>query len=432
MSFGPVLPPDSSLVHLDLAGAIIYAALFVAVTIVTSRRPVLGVSVLILLDPFAFYRWIGFTTLTLPKVTLVAMIAGLLLRRVSWRSLDRAPVRMLFLAFLLMAAAAAISVWHAGVATPAIRETFKWFEYAAIFAVCAIAFHAEPEEAAIRWPALIATGLVISLALPELFVGATSGIIIAHTEIPRIAGPLEGPNQLAAYLGLTLPLLFAYTLRCGRRWPEIFAIAGGVAAVVLTFSRAGIVALLLALCVVAMFCFTAKLARALSALAALGILGGSAAAWWVLAAGLDFAPVQRHGIDLNGGLGTRRELWQAALQLWRAHPLWGIGAGNFELRVGSLLHSPIKTHANSLYLQSLVEGGLPLLAATIFLVYQSIASFVRSARTPLAIAALAASTGLAFHFVFDFLIFYPKVGMQWAILLGIAAASLMPQAANHN
>jgi hypothetical protein len=40
------------------------------------------------------------------------------------------------------------------------------------------------------------------------------------------------------------------------------------------------------------------------------------------------------------------------------------------------------------------------------------------------LGALAASVALALHQVVDYLVFYPKVGGAWWLLLGIAAAAL--------
>jgi O-antigen ligase len=222
-----------------------------------------------------------------------------------------------------------------------------------------------------------------------------------------------------------LPVILAYTLTRGRRWPEIFTIAAGIIATLLSFSRGGIVSLLLALFIVAVLCVQSKLTKSIFAAAAITVLIASAAAWRLVAGGIGLVTAgAHHHIEIRGGLGTRRDLWAAAVSLWRAHPLWGIGAGNYELEVGKLLRAPIKTHANSFYLQSLVEGGLPLLGAALFLIYNSIATFLGRARTPLTIAALAGSTALALHFILDLLVFYPKVGMQWMILLGIASADL--------
>lgn len=424
MQFGPIIPPNVTAPHLGVPGLLIDAALFAAIAIATSRRPVFGILALILLDPFAFYQSVGIATLTLSKIALLAVISGLLWRKTSLRAMKAWPVRTLVAAVALVAAATALSVWHASAIVPALRETLKWSEYAAILAVSAVAFYDDPDETLIRWAFLIATAIVVALAIPEIFVGATSGIIFAHTEVPRIAGPLEGPNQLAAYLGLALPVLLAYTLREGRRWPEIFVIAGGVLATLLSFSRGGIVALAFALCLVAMLCVQSKLARGAFAGAALAVLLAAAAGWRIVAGGIGLVTAHVHHIDIRGGLGTRRDLWEAALSLWRAHPFWGIGAGNYELEVGKLLHAPIKTHTNSFYLQSLVEGGIPLLAATLFLIYTSMATFIGRARTPLAIAALAASAALSLHHILDLLVFYPKVGIEWMILLGLAAANL--------
>lgn len=425
MQFGPVIPADVTAPHLSIAGVAIYAILFAAVAIAASRRPVYGIIALILLDPFAYYQSIGSTTLTLSKIALAATVVGLFVRKTPLRPLSAIPIRRLVFAVLLVAAAIALSAWHAAAILPVVREALKWTEYAVILGVCALAFYQDPDELLIRWAVMIVTAFVVALSIPELYIGAHSGIIIAHTEVPRIAGPLEGPNQLAAYLGLTLPLILAYTLRQGRRWPEIFMLAGGILATLMTLSRGGIVALAVSLLLVAFLCARTQSARIAFGVATIAVLAASAAAWRQVAGGIGLVTAAaHHHVEIRGGLGTRRDLWQAALHLWRAHPLWGIGAGNYELEVGKLLRAPIKTHSNSFYLQSLVEGGLPLLAATLYLVYTSVFTFVRRAQAPLTIAALAASAALALHYILDLLVFYPKVGMEWMILLGLGAADL--------
>ncbi len=425
MQFGPVVPADVTAPHIGIAGIVVYAMVFAIVAIATSRKAVYAVVALILLDPFAYSQSIGMTTLTLSKIALIAAIAGLAVRKTPVRALKAAPVARLALAVLLVAFATALSILHAAFGTPVERETLKWMEYAVILCVCAIAFYEDHDELLIRWAVLVVTAIVIALSVPELYLGAHSGLIIAHNEVPRIAGPLEGPNQLAAYLGLMLPLMLAYTLLQGRRWPEIFVIAGGILATLMTFSRGGLVALALALLLVALLCARSSAARIAFGAAALAIIAGAGIAWRLVAGGIGLVTsASHHRVEIHGGLGTRRDLWRAAIELWRSHPVWGIGAGNYELEVGKFLHAPIKTHANSLYLQSLAEGGIPLLAATLFLIYTSIATFLRRAQTPLTIAALAASGALAVHFILDLLVFYPKVGMAWMMLLGLAAADV--------
>ena len=74
------------------------------------------------------------------------------------------------------------------------------------------------------------------------------------------------------------------------------------------------------------------------------------------------------------------ELYSAAVRLWLAHPFLGVGAGNFELEISETGIYGVRTHANSWYLQSLVEGGIPLAAATLALVAVALTTFARRLR----------------------------------------------------
>jgi O-antigen ligase len=104
----------------------------------------------------------------------------------------------------------------------------------------------------------------------------------------------------------------------------------------------------------------------------------------------------------------------------------GIGAGNFEFDLGMVGHPEIRTHANSLYLQALSEMGLVGFAATLYLIWTVISTFARSfSRRPLLIGVFAANIALALHQVFDYLWFFPKVGIFWAILLAIGVIEVL-------
>jgi O-antigen ligase len=85
----------------------------------------------------------------------------------------------------------------------------------------------------------------------------------------------------------------------------------------------------------------------------------------------------------------------------------------------------LHTHANSGYIQALVEGGIPGVFAVLWMVWLSISTFVR-ARTgaPLVAGILGAMAGFALHEVFDCLLFYPKVGLMFWLLLGVGTAAV--------
>jgi O-antigen ligase len=423
-----VIDPAHVRTPLDALGVVSYALAFVCVAALAHRRPSYAIAALVAVVPFALYRDIGHTTITLSKVALLAAIVGLALRRADLRRVFDPTARGFAIAGLGVVAATALSIVHADFREPALRETLKACEYLALFATVVVAARADAAQTPVRYAFAATAAIVAVLALAQEFGGAPSGLWYADHAIPRIAGPLEGPNQLAGYLGLALPVVFAHLATRGTTL-ERFALLAGSAALVLTISRAGVATTALAVAIVAAFS-PARARNAALAIGACGAVAGVALlAFWGYAATHSLAGFDLLGrfstfaeVAQPGSVGNRSQLWHAAVILWREHPIFGIGAGNFEFELARAGFPGLRTHANSLYLQSLAEGGIISFAATLGLVSVSIASFVRAPREPLIVAALAASIGFAIHQIFDFLVFFPKVGELWWILLGLAAA----------
>lgn len=427
----PVIDSHAHTVALDAFGIVAFAALFGVVVALVRLRPAYCIVALVICVPFALARDIGPTTITFEKVALVGSIVGLTLRKSGVGAL-RAPVaRTLLVAGVFVALATALSIAAALYRGAAVRETLKALEYVALFATVVVAARA---DRALRGVPLAICGTAIAVAilalLQELY-GAPSGMWFRDRPIPRIAGPLEGPNQLAGYLGIAL--CFAVALLCLRPRAQLarIALALGVAAEVLTISRAGLAAVAAGLATVVAFA-PRRLVRgdyvlvAVSAVLGLAVIGAwgfgvshSSAAGLALIGHFSTLDESKNA----GSVGTRSQLWHAAFALWRAHPIFGIGAGNFERELGLVGFPKLHTHANSLYLQALVEGGIPLALATAALVVASIAVFARGPHDdPFVLAAFGASIGFALHQTADLLVFYPKVGDLWWILLALGAA----------
>jgi O-antigen ligase len=413
---------------LDTLSIAAYAAIFFLMLFLGARRPGLGVAGLIAVDPFSYDHIVYATTITLPKTALVGMLLGLLLRRKSLRPLFGRAARPLCFGALAIALATALSVLQAEHLAEALRETLKAFEYLATFGAVVLAIRDDPDERCVRRAFALTAALVGILACAQLFTGAPSALLYAHHPIPRVAGPIEGPNQLSGYLDVTLPVVAAFALLRTPLYAELPALGIGVVALLLTLSRAGVVTTLGAVALTILIA-PSRCKRGVSLIVAAATfvgLGAISLTGYVVAH--DFGILWRFSStdesEVPGSVGTRSALWRAAITLWRMHPQLGIGAGNFELEVSKVGLKGVKTHANSLYLQSLVEGGLPLLAAQLHTVAASVATFTRaSLREPLILGALAASTGLALHQVVDFLVFYPKVGSIWWIVLALGVAA---------
>ena len=414
----PLLPRPALFALLALSG--------IALLLVTLWRPVYGLCGLILTDPFLLPVYVHGTTLTLPKVALVAVAFGLLPRVASLKSLLRDRVlQILFVAQLAFIATMVISSIHAYSHSAALRETLKATQYAATLLVAYAAYRLDPGERAVRLALVTLAFVVLVPALLQERIGAPQAEMVAGRTVQRIAGALDGPNQLAGFLGVIVPVLAAFWSLRTRIAAETLAIVLGILGCLLTLSRGGIVGLTAGLLCVAGANFVRARRGAITAV--FGVYGiVSVLAFFVFAGAAPHAVAATFGAgghDFNNGLGSRLDLWQGAYAMWKAHPLFGVGPGNFELTIGQFTPG-LHTHANGMFFQTLAEQGvlglLPFLAITA----ASVGVFLRKLDNPLALGAIGASTALAFHQITDCIVIYPKVGVIWWIILGVAAASV--------
>jgi O-antigen ligase len=410
------------MVALDPLWTMLFTLLFVVTAIAVSARASLAVAGLVASTPFALAHGLLGTTVTLPKVVLVGAIVGLAAQRGSLKILRARPIGAVLAAMTAVTVVVAATVAVAHYPGPAVRETFKWLQYGLVVAVAYVAYERDPDDRTIVWTWAAVTLLVTLLAIGQYAIGAPSGFAFAGTVVPRIAGPLEGPNQLAGYLEISLAVL------CAWYRPSALlgaAIAIAACALALTFSRAGIFAAAIGVGIVVSL-KGAQRRPLLTPLAIGAALGAVGAGTWMILARVPGALAQAPQMLSPGGVGYRRELWRAAIALWRQHPLLGVGAGNYELELASVGVQGVRTHANSWYLQSLAEGGIALFGATVALAATLLFTLGRklSEAAPWQIAAFAASLALVAHQAVDYLVFYPKVALGWWILVGLGASAL--------
>lgn len=123
----------------------------------------------------------------------------------------------------------------------------------------------------------------------------------------------------------------------------------------------------------------------------------------------------------------RRQLWRAAVAMFRAHPLLGVGPDNFRHLYGRYLAMPApddRMHANSLYFEALADLGLAGVAAWGALLLALAAAARRAmplgAGVPVALGTFLLHGALDYFFAFT-----PTFAMFW--LLAGALIALDPQ-----
>ncbi|MGI5837083.1 MAG: O-antigen ligase family protein [Chloroflexota bacterium] len=280
------------------------------------------------------------------SVTPTEMIIGLMVVGWALRAFSRRriviPPTPLLIPLLGMLAIVALSINYAASPALTMKETLKWAELLLVYLFIV------SEMASLRH---VLTLLVLLLlgAIIEALIGSVQFVFSMGPEFYSIGrfmrayGTFEQPNPYAGYLGMLIPLAVGILLA----WPgkrlrnyTLFALALAVAAVGMSLSRGAWVGISLALVIMMVFwshrtriLLAAGILAAtpLSALAFLNILPPELTAR--LATVFDyfrFVDVTREVVTpQNFAVIERMAHWQAAINMIEAHPLLGVGAGNY-------------------------------------------------------------------------------------------------------
>jgi putative inorganic carbon (hco3(-)) transporter len=188
-------------------------------------------------------------------------------------------------------------------------------------------------------------------------------------DVPRIASTLSHPNLAAVLLELSLPLVVAWIWTAARKWraPLALGALGNVLAMVLTFSRAGIVAGMAALTVMAGL----SLARGeLRRLLTLVFVALAVPAALICAAMTDPGLDRRLTAELTAvnpptssstTHSTRYEYWLVAWDMLRDYPWLGVGPDNYRWRFAGYSGVPadnLGIHAHDQYFEALADTGV--------------------------------------------------------------------------
>jgi len=411
--FAPILIEPARQLAIDPVSAAIIGLCTIAAFILALKRPTLAVAMLFVTDEIEWTHVHGTFSLSLSVMVGSAVGIAFLTQAELRRTLLRPAVRRVGIGFCVVMGATLMSLARTEHPQLVGVELIKLLEYAITFAVAHAAFATRRDES-LAFSAVATAGIVVSIgALAQLVTGAPAGVTIASHLVPRIAGLLAGPNQLAGYLGLLLPVLLVAVIDTRSRLARA-SLALVILALIGTFSRGGLFGAAVASLVVLQM-------RPAAARIRVWFLQAGIATAVLIAVGL-VAGMRAEGNAQPDGLGTRSQLWHAAIALFRGNPIVGVGAGNFEMRLASVGYPTLHTHANSWYFEALADGGIVLFAGTLVWIRQVVAVLSQGIPgSPFALGALAATVGFIAHGLFDDLVIFPTVAATWWLLVGVGA-----------
>jgi O-antigen ligase len=216
--------------------------------------------------------------------------------------------------------------------------------------------------------ATVAGSWVLALLTLANFASAEA---IASDQI-RFAANGQDPNDLARFLDLAFPLA-ALLANCERRWPWRLLAFGylplGFAAVLLTASREGFLAAVVALVGSCILLTTGHPKRLLA-----GALALPPALWFTVPHGTLQRIATINEQLQRGDLNQRLNIWHAGWHAFTRAPFFGTGAGSFVSAAGL---APVDT-AHNTALSIAVSGGLVALFIATAIVFSAIWSIART------------------------------------------------------
>lgn len=239
----------------------------------------------------------------------------------------------------------------------------------------------------------VLVAFVLGAVLSALY-GFVVPVAATSADAGRLAGSVGDPNDQASVLVAAIPLAFglAGVLRRspGLRLLALLSIVLCLAGVVNTLSRGGLIALA---CVMgAGVVFGGRWRRWAVLFLLIGSLG-------TLGYFVALAPASSTARVTSADTSGRSDLWRIALRMIDAHPIAGIGSGNFQNTEVHYLGSPGAIHsaalivddphvAHNIYLQLFAELGIVGLLIFLGIVLASLRAAARAASEAKAIGDL--------------------------------------------
>jgi O-antigen ligase len=270
----------------------------------------------------------GLESIPLAKIAGVVAVAALAFGMLSNLGKARIPraIQFLWLLLLQMTICIPFAIWRGGAFATVTDKFSKGVIVAMLISMAVVTVK---ELRRLLWIQVSAVALVVLFS-----------IVFRHYQDGRLQGIqkgiLENPNGLAINIAISFPLGVAFLLRAKGIKKALWALALGVMAlgVVLTYSRAGLLAFLISVLVCVWEYGIKAKRRYLIGIAAAVFLAGAT----IIAANSHYrARVESiflgniEGAEDHGSFDARKELLEKSIMVALTHPLVGVGPGCFVL-----------------------------------------------------------------------------------------------------
>jgi putative inorganic carbon (HCO3(-)) transporter len=424
-----VLALSSSLPPLDVAVGV-GGLLALGITL---RWPLAGFVLLVFAVPWAdgFPVSLGPFPLALSDVVVASVaVAWCASAAITRRRLIVTGIWTPYIALFL--AAILLSVSQAADSHAALKEVVKWSEMAAVYLSAAYFLRTRGEVRVLVGALAVAGVSQAALGLFQFFFGLGPEAFIAHRLFLRAYGTFDQPNPYAGYLNMVWPFALSFAILSSSRRERVLyaaAVAMMAAAIFASQSRGALLAAFVAGCVL-----VSLLSARLRGLVWLGLLAAAVGAWLATFGLVPVTPFQRvlNAVGLGGiSFGSvtnanfsaveRAAHWLAGVRMFAAHPLLGVGIGNYAVAYPAYhprgWYASLE-HAHNYYINSAAEAGIVGLTAYTLLagsaLWYSYAAIRRAAdRFSLAmgLGILGALITTDFHNLFDVLYVHGMVSL---------------------
>ncbi|MEZ4531156.1 MAG: O-antigen ligase family protein [Thermomicrobiales bacterium] len=407
-----------------------------------------GLGVLALTLPVQTYSQVGIQSgsVTLTKVAIWSLLAGWTVSLL--RSRQRVLIDFVTVSVFVLIAALVLSVWNARDGGIWIGETYRWLATGIISCFAFNTYRRGGSPLPFLVGSLLGVLGSVVLALWQVIyaVGPESYQVRGFL---RAYGPFTHPNQLAIYLELTVPLFLALLLGPGGdairdgRWylsPRLrplwmVGVFAGLLGSVLSQSRGGLAGMAAGFAIVGAMLIP-HLRISIVRLAPLGLIVALALltiSIGIVSAGVKtFANEETLVTPANFAVQERLSHWTAAVEMAKAHPFVGVGAGNYDLnyrdftqewrfRIG-------RGHAHNTYLHFLAQSGVVGLTAYIamlmgvsLIIVRSIRIMPGGSRLALLIGAAGVTAATGAHAVFEY-VHVLSLNIQLVVIWAMAIA----------